>query len=154
MAPTHIYNVCYITCRSKNRNENAYGNEDAHSNGALHRHESYPVGMMNNMFENGHHEPEPHYESLEHSHKDRAQPTEYEEFQPSSVTTTTSQLPLLNQEPEPYEAVRGYTQEDGQTNEVYETVRDPGKLMAQRQYNNHHNGSPSDHIYFTLEPNV
>ena len=67
---------------------------------------------------------EPYYESLEQPHKQHVQPAEYEEFQPSSTTTITSQLPLLNQDPEPYEVIgggAGSTLEDGHMNGVYET---------------------------------
>ena len=79
------------------------------------------------------------------------QPADYEVFQPSSVSTVASNMPLLDRDPQPYEVLEGYTQQatgDSQdTNRVYETVNN---IISTQE--NERNSSADGHIYFTLEP--
>ena len=77
------------------------------------------------------------------------QPAEYEVFQPSSVTTITSNMPLLDADPQPYEVLEKYAKQplgDRDTNGVYETVKN---ITPQ---DNERSSSVDGHIYFTLEP--
>jgi hypothetical protein len=81
------------------------------------------------------------------------QPADYEVFQPSSVSTVTSGMPLLDTaDPQPYEVLDGYMRQttgDGQdNNRVYETVKDIS--IQENERSNATDGR--DHIYFTLEP--
>ena len=78
------------------------------------------------------------------------QPADYEVFQPSSVSTVASNMPLLDVDPQPYEELERYMRQttgDGQDNDrVYETVKNISTQEKER-------GSSADgHIYFTLEP--
>lgn len=131
----------------------------AYSDGKSQRYALHQPGSLESTLQEGHQETEPYYESLGPSHKQHTQPAEYEEFQPSSLMTITSQLPLLNQDPEPYEVTgggAGNTLEDGHMNGIYETVRDPGKFTSQYQSKDieQNNDSPDNHVYFTLEPHA
>ena len=79
------------------------------------------------------------------------QPADYEVFQPSSVSTVASNMPLLETDPQPYEVLEGYMRQttgDDQdnNNRVYEAVKN---LSTQE---NDHGDSADGHIYFTLEP--
>lgn len=77
------------------------------------------------------------------------QPADYEVFQPSSVSTVASNMPLLDIDPQPYEELEGYmrqtTEDDQDNNRVYETVKN---ISTQE---NEHSNSADGHIYFTLE---
>ena len=79
------------------------------------------------------------------------QPADYEVFQPSSVSTVASNMPLLDTDPQPYEVLEGYTRQttaDSQdANRVYETVNN---IISTQE--NKCNSSADGHIYFTLEP--
>lgn len=121
------------------------------------RYTQHQPGSLESTLQDGHHETEPYYELLEQPHKQHVHPAEYEEFQPSSTTTTTSQLTLLNQDPELYEVTgggAGSTLQDGHMNGIYETVHDPGKFTSQYQDTEQNKDSPDNHVYFILEPHA
>ena len=130
-----------------------------YSDDTSQRYTLHQPGSPESALQEGHYETEPYYESLEQPYKQHVNvpPAEYEEFQPSSTTTTTSHLPLLNHDPEPYEVTgggAGSTLEDGHMNGIYETVHDPGKFISQYQDTEQNKDSPDNHLYFILEPHA
>ena len=77
-------------------------------------------------------------------------PADYEVFKPTSVTTITSNIPLLDTDPQPYEVLEKYTRQTrgdlDTSGVVYETVKN-----SALQDNERGNSSVDGHIYFTLE---
>ena len=149
-----------MTCRWSSRNR------AAHSEGEQRYQETHVLGTLQNGCQET--ETDHIYQTVQPPFEDNVEPSDYEEFVPSvSVLTTTSNLPLISEDPHPYQVVMGSAGRvtigenfDG----LYDIVQDPKNTQQHKnqEKNNYssedkeknHDDSTENHIYFTLEPDT